>query len=143
MTNWSVLWRRKPVILILTNCFILTPDRAVNQRCTCVNKRKIIWFNRKWALWNNIGRCPQQLSHLVGSDGKSKSQVAVSRSAPLRAAVSSCAASSWESWRQWRPESKTACSHWERSRWDLGLIPGLRLSNPGREAEEVLSESCR
>ena len=33
--------------------------------CNCVNKqKKITWSNRKWALWNNIYRCPWQLIQL-------------------------------------------------------------------------------
>ena len=40
-------------------------QRSISYRCTYVNKRKkIMWSNRKWALWNDICRCLQQLSHL-------------------------------------------------------------------------------
>ena len=44
------------------------------------------------------------------SEGQSERQLAVSESTPLGAAASSWAASSWESWTQWRPDWESACN---------------------------------
>ena len=57
---------------------------------------------------------PAAVESVRDSEGQSESQFAVSQSAPLGAADSSWAASSWESWKEWRPECEPACSQWER-----------------------------
>ena len=47
---------------------------------------------------------PAAVEFVGDSEGQSESQFGVSERAPLGAAASSWAASTWESWRQWRPE---------------------------------------
>ena len=70
---------------------------------------------------------PAVVETVGGSEGQSETQFAVSESTPLRAAASSCAASSWESWSQWRPSKSQlvviestparACSPYQASGW--------------------------
>ena len=133
------------------NITYMTLDQAVYQRCTCVNKqKKIMWFNRKWVLWNNICRCSRSwvswwqgrpewepvralrwamlppvgrppVGKVGDSEDQCESQFTISESSPLGATAFIMAASSWECWRQWNPEWVPACSQWERLARACGL----------------------
>ena len=56
-----------------TECYILTPDRAVNQRSTCVNKRK---KKRKQVGIMKEYRQMTAAVELVGQEGQSENQLA-------------------------------------------------------------------
>ena len=126
-----------------SHCYILTLDRAVNQRCTWVNKRKnITWSNRKWALWYNICRLPWHSSQLETVKAR------------VRASLQSVKASRWgllllverppivgvvDS--EGQSESKLAVS--KNAPLAAVALSGLWLGNPVQEAEEVQSGSWR
>ena len=124
-------------------CYILTLDQAVSQRDTCVNKRKnITWSNRKWALWKNICRCMWQLSQLGTVKARVKANlksVRAPRYELLPPVERPPAAESWKQWRrEWEPVAVS-----ENVYLGTVALSGLRLSNPSRDVEEVLSGSWR
>ena len=112
-------------------CYVLTFDRAVNQRCTCVNKRKnITWSKRKQV---DVMKWYMQMPAAVESWRRWRTE-----SKPVY--------SRWECNLQLRVgdsegQSESYLQSVGAPRRDVVSLSGLRLVNSGREAEEVLSAS--